>query len=198
MFTLRSTKLLIVLLIFGTSITSKAALIELRTSNNAISPSSEFEVSVWVSNLGTDLLASYDIELGFDPVKAAFSSIVFDDKLGADLFSFSDHLPSSSSVLFTELSLLPSNDLLARQMNQAFRLATLKFTSLHSGLATFNIISHTLISDMFLPISATTQGLRVNSQIQDVASPSIWLLAYSLVLLMVLKPREKVVLGDQS
>ena len=95
-------------------------------------------VDVVVSDLGTDLVAAFDLDVLYDPSVLQATSVVFGVHLGdPGLFeAFTDFdLATSGLVDFAEVSLLDAAQLAALQTSP-FPLATLQFDVVGAGAST--------------------------------------------------------------
>jgi hypothetical protein len=95
-------------------------------------------VDVVVSDLGTDLVAAFDLDVLYDPSVLQATSVVFGVHLGApaSFEALTDFdLATSGTVDFAELSLLDAAQLAALQTG-SFALATLQFDVVGGGVST--------------------------------------------------------------
>ena len=98
-----------------------------------------FNVDVVISGLGSEIVAAYDLDVGFDSSILQANSIVFGPWLGDEFFFevFNDAILNNVAGLvdFAALSLLSDGELSILQATQGgtLTLATLNFTALKDG-----------------------------------------------------------------
>lgn len=129
---------------------ASAAVVSLTPSSTVVTGGGVVTIDVGVSALGSGVaLGAFDLDIAFDPALLTPGAVVFGSRLGDPaLFeaftSFSFATPGV--VDFGEVSLLSSAALLALQPG-SFSLATLTFNAIGSGLAAFQLLGTSTLSD---------------------------------------------------
>jgi len=105
---------------------------------------SSLEVEVIVSNLGTEIVSGYDLDVGYDPSTLRATGIVFAGALGdVSDGTFSDFRIDQSAGVFDFAEFNDgtlSDDDLAIKQDDSVLLATLQFDVLHDGLSSLEFI----------------------------------------------------------
>ncbi len=152
--------LLTMAILAGSVTVSSASTIALVPSSTEVNLGAAVTVDVVAQNVN---LGGFDFTLGFTPLLTSFNMADFGPYLGAPM-SFQSADAQIDTITLDELSFEDSTVLAALQGNQ-FTLATLHFTALNAGAATFDIQSSFLTDLDGNTITADTLGTVV--QVKD-------------------------------
>lgn len=164
---LKSTLFLLLALCCLQAPLSHAVLIELQPDSLLAETGDSISLDLVVSGLGNfapDSLGAFDISVGFDPTRLAFTSYSFGDLLGD--ISLAEAIDSSAgdiggAVSLTEVSLLSAAGLDALQPG-GFVVATLDFDVINlspSVVTQVSILSGPTLADAFgMPLAVTGLG----------------------------------------
>jgi len=152
--------LLTMAILAGSATVSSASTIALVPSSAEVNVGSDFTVDVVAQNVN---LGGFDFTLGFTPLLTSFNMADFGPYLGAPM-SFQTVDAQIDTITLDELSFEDSTVLAGLQGNQ-FTLATLHFTALSAGAATFDIQSSFLTDLDGNTITADLLGIVV--QVKD-------------------------------
>lgn len=138
-------------------------------------PGDSFAIELTVAGLGdgsAPSLGAFDVTLSFDPAAVAFTSVVFDDRLGAiPAQAFADFAAGAGTLALASFSLLSPAALDALQPG-AFRLATIVFEAVGAAPSTIGVAS-ALLGDglgQALPLDAPPTGVSVQPIPEPVAA----------------------------
>lgn len=148
----------------GSAKVSSASTIALVPSSAEVNVGAAFTVDVVAQDVN---LGGFDFTLGFTPLLASFNMAEFGPYLGAPM-SFQAADAQIDTIMLDELSFEDSTVLAGLQGDQ-FTLATLHFTALSAGTATFDIQSSFLTDLDGNTIAADTLGTVV--QVRDINPP---------------------------
>lgn len=92
------------------------------------------DVDVVVSDLGSQIVSAYDLDISYDPLLATVADIIFGDALGlSDIDTFTDALDLVGIVDLYEVSFLSDAELDTWQAGGPLTLATIRFDILGDG-----------------------------------------------------------------
>ena len=182
--------LLLVTVLWGADYANAAPVLSFDASNADISKQysmgEAIVMELWISGLTDIDLAGFDLALTFDPLLLGYQSTSFAATLESeDFIMLEDWLFSPGALVLTGVSLAAD---LSAQMD-AFRIATLAFTTLSAGASWLSIDS-SLLSDAFAE-SFTANHFAANISIAQpmvtVSEPSSLLLALGFIVALSLR-----------
>ena len=146
-------KLILAVCLLWFAMPTNAALITLESSSTSALVGEELVVEIWVRDLASSVLSSFDMDVQFDAGLVQFEQTYFGALLGDNINSFQDANLSANSINLAELSLLSEADLEVLQSSSGsridFMLAELNFTALAQGLAAFELSVDPLFGGLF-------------------------------------------------
>ena len=182
--------LLLVTVLWGAGYANAAPVLSFDASNADISKQysmgEAIVMELWISGLTDIDLAGFDLALTFDPLLLGYQSTSFAATLESeDFIMLEDWLFSPGALVLTGVSLAAD---LSAQMD-AFRIATLAFTTLSAGASWLSIDS-SLLSDAFaesFTASHFAANINIAQPMVTVSEPSSLLLALGFIVALSLR-----------
>lgn len=150
-----------------------------------------FLVDVVISDLGGEIVSTYDLDVLYDASILAASDVIFTPLLGnPELFEVFNDLDLSvpGTADFAQLSLLPDADLLALQAAGTFTLATIAFDAVAPGTSTLEFFLDPVndfkgLDAAILPITTTPGTVTVEAAVAVSEPSTLWLMLIPLAVM---------------
>jgi len=156
-----------------------------------------FSLDLNVSDLdtSTDLIAAFQVDLLYDSNLFEFASVTFGSSLGDPIFDALTYFDNSipGDLYLDEMSFIMDDNYLAFLQSDTFTLATIQFTTLGMGDATFDLSGAVLSHSWGYDLPTTTEGANVSATAPIPEPDTFFLIGIGLIGVAGAKRRKKII-----